>query len=63
MPRQQRFWRDQRCKLAQGFPAKSDRPFRQPNALRVRKPNAPVPKLFAEHPILLSQVFQGVLLR
>src|SRR5271169_5101591 len=62
MPRQQRLWRHQSREVTQGFPAKSFRPFRQPNALLVHKPNSPVPKWIAEDSILISQVFQGVLL-
>jgi hypothetical protein len=33
-----------------------------PETHSVSEPNSPIPELFAENPILLSQVFQGVLL-
>jgi hypothetical protein len=56
MPAQQRVGRRDRGDLAQGRPAHSVRPRRQPSAIVVGETQSPGPKLAPQEPVLFDQV-------
>jgi hypothetical protein len=61
IPNQQHFWSRQSGEFPHGLSTKSFSLVGQ-KALLVRKPHSPATKLFAENQILLTQMFQSLLL-